>query len=409
MRFMMKARFQPDVEARVPREPMLVDPEGYDASEQQFAASLEELSPQFVVQAHDQGESENAGKVGNTAAGEAIPVSRESAIAESAIVTPPADASQSQTLQPPDPDSWRQEVAVRLNNYRARRRPREPRYPSLQLKFDSSEPAWSAHVSAHEPRVPQPATRSAVALEAAHLAPAILDAGTAERLAASAPAAVNPPETTARIIPFPFPRSANAPPRPLEELAGPVPDRPRILEVPEVAPLPPALGGILIESMEEPVNDRRPGFEIPLQAARLSPRLVAAVGDGALVLIAVAMAGWIFFRMAAPLPPARQLAAITVVVAGIFWFGYQYLLLVYTGTTPGLKLARLRLSRFDGSTTPRGIRRWRVLASALSGVSLGLGYAWCALDEDQLCWHDRITKTYLAPEVRANAPKVAQS
>jgi uncharacterized RDD family membrane protein YckC len=70
---------------------------------------------------------------------------------------------------------------------------------------------------------------------------------------------------------------------------------------------------------------------------------------------------------------------------------------VYTGATPGLKLAKLRLSRFDGSPVSKSLRRWRVLASALSGISLGLGYAWCILDEDQLCWHDRITETYMAP------------
>jgi hypothetical protein len=45
----------------------------------------------------------------------------------------------------------------------------------------------------------------------------------------------------------------------------------------------------------------------------------------------------------------------------------------------------------------RGLRRWRVLASILSLASLGLGYAWCFLDEDQLSWHDRITRTHLAP------------
>jgi hypothetical protein len=33
----------------------------------------------------------------------------------------------------------------------------------------------------------------------------------------------------------------------------------------------------------------------------------------------------------------------------------------------------------------------------LSGFSLALGYAWCFLDEDRLCWHDRITRTYMAP------------
>ncbi len=29
-----------------------------------------------------------------------------------------------------------------------------------------------------------------------------------------------------------------------------------------------------------------------------------------------------------------------------------------------------------------------------------MGYAWVFLDEDSLCWHDRITHTYLAPSAR---------
>jgi hypothetical protein len=55
------------------------------------------------------------------------------------------------------------------------------------------------------------------------------------------------------------------------------------------------------------------------------------------------------------------------------------------------------LSRFDGTAVPRSLRRLRVAAVLLSGLSLGLGYAWAFLDEDRLCWHDRITRTYMAP------------
>jgi len=84
----------------------------------------------------------------------------------------------------------------------------------------------------------------------------------------------------------------------------------------------------------------------------------------------------------------------------LFWTAYQYLLVVYAGTTPGLLLARLELARFDGKPAGRRLRRWRVFASYLSAVSLGMGYAWVFLDEDSLCWHDRITHTYLAPRNR---------
>src|ERR1039457_4854234 len=40
------------------------------------------------------------------------------------------------------PDSWRVEVAARLERYRTRRKPRTPRYPSLRLPFDEPE-SWS--------------------------------------------------------------------------------------------------------------------------------------------------------------------------------------------------------------------------------------------------------------------------
>jgi hypothetical protein len=65
-----------------------------------------------------------------------------------------------------------------------------------------------------------------------------------------------------------------------------------------------------------------------------------------------------------------------------------------------LRVAGLELARFDGTSTSRSLRRWRVLASWLSAVSAGMGYVWVFLDEDALCWHDRITHTYLAPRRR---------
>jgi hypothetical protein len=35
---------------------------------------------------------------------------------------------------------------------------------------------------------------------------------------------------------------------------------------------------------------------------------------------------------------------------------------------------------------------------AMSSLSLGLGVVWALLDEDTLCWHDRITRTYITPK-----------
>jgi uncharacterized RDD family membrane protein YckC len=205
---------------------------------------------------------------------------------------------------------------------------------------------------------------------------------------------------TAKIIEFPrsFPQSWTPTPAPLDELAEPVLDHPRILEAPEVVPPPPALGGITIEPAQPPENEKRPGIDFPLNSAPLAQRILAATIDALIIAVACALFGVVFWKMTAIRPPRFQLIGLAAGFPAIFWAAYQYLLIVYSGGTPGLRLARLELSRFDCNPTSRRLRRRRILASFLSAASLGMGYAWLFLDEDALCWHDRITHTYLAPK-----------
>jgi uncharacterized RDD family membrane protein YckC len=404
----MKPRFEPDVpnDASPDHSASLIDPEAFDASEQQFAASLEpstartesrlrharfagpkSVVPRFVVEDAPQ----------EVVTSQSEPHVLEVETKEEATLPEPAEA------QPPaDPDAWRREVAARLSHYRARRHTRGPRYPSLQLKFET-EPNFAA---------PELTSADLVTRETAnHLQPAGAPRITLAEPSVCPPnnASISPPnylpsylrilpaaitEATAKVIEF---ASYNPAPRAFDELAEPVLDRPRIIETPELVPPPPALGGILIEPVEEPANERRPGFEIPLQTAPMSRRLAASAVDAVLVMSGFAAFAYVFLRLNAELPPLGKIAGACALLIGLLWSAYQYLLLVYSSTTPGLKLAKLELQRFDGSPVPLRIRRWRVLTSVLSGLSLGLGYAWCFLDEDRLCWHDRITRTYMAP------------
>ena len=306
-----------------------------------------------------------------------------------------------------DDAAWRDELAVRLDRYRSRRKIRPPRYPSLSLQFDHPTPSGNHGDS--EPfstssRESEPRSDYAYALDGA-VARARKDdlqqpspTVSASPVNAEAAPTLN---TGAKIIEFP--RFAWAPPPPpLDQLAEPVTDRPRILEVPEVAPPPPALGGITIEPSQLQDVERRPGIDFPLQSAPFARRAIAAGADGIIIVGASALFGFIFWKVAGISPPRVQVLGLTAAAPCLFWAIYQYLLIVYGGRTPGLLAAGLSLARFDGTPTSRSIRRWRVLASYLSAASLGMGYVWVFLDEDGLCWHDRITHTYLAPKTRSS-------
>jgi uncharacterized RDD family membrane protein YckC len=348
-------------------------------------------------------------------------------------------------------DSWRVEVAARLERYRTRRKPRSPRYPSLLLPFDAPE-SWS-----------RPAPPSASATVAARVAqsfaqefalhtnfptiegpaPAVAPSFAEPRLAESRQAsrqALQPspqpvPEPAWEQIPYPysepapepsakvieFPRSAAIPVFRRSELADPVFDhnRPRIVEAPEVLPPPPALGGMLIEPAPQETVDKRTDAPAAVPSATIAQRATAALVDGAILATAVAAFAAIFLRVNTALVhtlipslnprlnpslirslvsvrgPLPILAGALGGVAVLLWAAYEFLFVVYTGSTPGLRAAHLRLGAFDGSPLHRRSRRWRVLASYLSAFSAGLGYLWCFLDQDGLCWHDRITRSHV--------------
>ncbi len=303
---------------------------------------------------------------------EPVPASREDRAS-----APSVEADEALSL-------WKEEVAARVNRYRMRR-PRTPRYPSLALKFDPPKPETDDHGSVE-------VSASVNRRGGVEFTPIVLEAALVDELATPVPAA----EPTARILEFPRPAYMPSVVRP-DAIADPVMDLPRILDVPEVMPPPPALGGIHIEA-EISLNERRPGFEIPLQPASFAQRVGAAALDALLVGLSLIAFGAIFFGVSHAVLNPRELAGAGVGVGSALWLLYQHLLLACSGSTVGLRCAKLELRKFDGSRVSRSTRFLRTLAAMLSAASLGIGYLWCFLDEDQLCWHDRITRSYMAPQ-----------
>jgi uncharacterized RDD family membrane protein YckC len=160
---------------------------------------------------------------------------------------------------------------------------------------------------------------------------------------------------------------------------------------------------MLIEPAPVALVSRRRAEDCPVDSASVARRMLAVAVDCLILATALATFAAMFLRLNPDIDPVggprALLAGALGVVAIIFWMSYEFLFVVYSGSTPGLQVTRLRLTKFDGSPVNRRTRRWRVLASFMSAFSAGLGYLWCVLDEDGLCWHDRITRTHMqAPE-----------
>ena len=363
------------------------DPEEIDMSEQQFAASLAATpeKPQFAIDDPDPETAPSKPSVADASAAESLPVPSMGG-SQAALDAPRAESGNlridSQEATDPEPD-WRSLVSAKVSSYKARK-PLPDRYPSLKLPFEPPPPM------SRELQTFAAVEKVGEAFEESSEPPSVPILLSPPLLADPLPPRIVM-ESTARVIEFP------RPPACADELAEPMITRPRIVEAPELLPPPPAMGGILIEEQHEPEPERRPGFDVPLQPASLNRRVAAGLVDAAVVVAAVALFGYVFLRINGAMPQFQPAVAITTSLLVIFWPAYQYAFLVYCGKTPGLWIAKLHLARFDNQPVSRSLRRWRVLASVLSLASLGLGYFWCFLDEDQLSWHDRITKTHLAP------------
>ncbi len=347
---------------------------------------------------------------------------------------------------PPNAGSWRVEVAARVQRYRTRRKPRTPRYPSLLLPFDAPE-------NGSHPATPTPSAGTA---SAATVAPSLVEpCQTSQRQMSERPtsdrriAQRDTPDrrTAERHTPEPgplpcpepshepsakvieFPRSAAIPVFRPDELADPVfdEDRPRIVEAPEILLLPPALGGMTIEPAAEEPAGERVSFPTAVRSASIAQRALAALVDGAVLSIGLAGFVAIVLRLNPSLNPSLELSlgpvrgllpllagpksagsilarstlagstlALTFgLIAVLLWAVYQFWFVVCIGSTLGLRAVGLHVATFDGSPLHRRARLWRVLASFICVFSGGLGYLWCGIEQDGLCWHDRITRSHL--------------
>jgi len=343
--------------------------------------------------------------------------------------------SNSEDTSPQSPDSrWRTEITERVAGYRHRRgrriegafSMRFPFPPATAAEADSEAPqevdggeeeqshaadstAASAvetgpdemvdsptePVSSHEPPpatvLTDPIAEAAVPLISGEIE------GPPEREPSSArPSAPRPPAKRKVIA---FPRQASLAPEAHHRLADPVvPEQPRILDVPEeleAFPCAPLLDGLHLPSHAAGVTPPADHVELPFAAVRISQRVLAGILDCAVVAVSAAMFGAVAYKMLPRMTLTKPLLLIAAAMPILFWTAYQYLLTMYGGATIGMRMLHLRLSTFKGGAPNWRYRRSRVLGLYFSAASLAMGLLWALVDVDGLCWHDRISRTYL--------------
>lgn len=304
-------------------------------------------------------------------------------------------------------ETWRLEIVSRVQQHRARRRqPADPR--AMRLDFPGDTPHSFGALASDSALPPPPARFAEIVLE---------------------PSRVQEPKPEPKIIRFPRTQATFIPT--IEEvtldeleLAAPAPESPRIMEVAETEPV-----GAVLEVAEPEYTEPYPAVQPEVAASlegeqlnllpsfadiRLEPevaiddefeaipkpapmrqRFISGMVDVAIVAVATGAFIFTFAELAEDMPASRMTWILMLAAGGIFWAVFQYMFLTFRRATPGMNVAQLELCTFAGTETTAQARQTRALASALSGVSMGLGYAWALMDEDRMGWHDRISHTHV--------------
>jgi uncharacterized RDD family membrane protein YckC len=238
---------------------------------------------------------------------------------------------------------WRGELAQRLDAYRSRRRKLAPN--AAQSRFTFDDPGGKA---------------------AAHTSVAVAD-------------------TTASVQDdFSF------------TIAIGRPSKKRVLEESRMVidvSLPPDSGSSPQTHLVEEERKSQPGLH---PVASIDDRRVSALIDLCCLLFAFGGFLTLFGSLGGQFTLSKLSAAVYTTTFAIVYLQYFALFTVFGGTTPGMMMRGLEVVSFSGGPpTPRQMLL-RSAGYVLSAGTFFLGFLWAMWDEDELTWHDRLSRTHLS-------------
>lgn len=132
-----------------------------------------------------------------------------------------------------------------------------------------------------------------------------------------------------------------------------------------------------------------------LYQAPFSRRMMATMVDAALILSLVWGVAYLVASRFDHLPGIRVTEVCGVILTLGFAALYEWFFLTFAKVTPGMRYAQLSLCTFDEQVPTPAQLKGRMKAMLISVLPAGLGVVWSIFDEDQMSWHDRLSKTYL--------------
>jgi uncharacterized RDD family membrane protein YckC len=127
-------------------------------------------------------------------------------------------------------------------------------------------------------------------------------------------------------------------------------------------------------------------------------RFAAAAVDGAMILIGFGLVVITFRGMGGSFGPGRVMWIGLAATLALVSLLYGLIWVVAGRETLGMTFADLQLITFDGFPLDPRSRMLRFASTWLSFCSGGVGLLWAMADEENLTWHDHISKTF--PTVR---------
>ncbi len=130
--------------------------------------------------------------------------------------------------------------------------------------------------------------------------------------------------------------------------------------------------------------------------ASIDDRRLAALIDLGCLLFAYGGFLMLFGSLGGQFTLSKLTAVVYTTTFAIVYLQYFALFTIFGGTTPGMMMRNLQVVSFSGESPAPRQMLLRSAGYMLSAGTFFLGFLWAMWDEDQLTWHDRLSRTYLS-------------